>query len=109
MWFKKNLYYSVILFVCSVSCLLAQNSAETKHAQKDSYPTDQCIVSDEKLGEHGKPYVYLYKAKDNREIEVRFCCKGCLKDFNKDPDVYLKKLEEAKKVGDEKNSKENTK
>jgi hypothetical protein len=55
-----------------------------------SYTLKTCIVSDEKLGEMGKPYVFT---NDNREIKL--CCKSCLKDFKKDPAKYIKKIEEA--------------
>jgi YHS domain-containing protein len=47
-------------------------------------------VSGDKLGEMGDPYVYEYKGR-----EIKFCCKGCLKDFNKEPEKYIKKIEEA--------------
>ncbi len=38
----------------------------------------------------GKPYVFTH---DGREIQL--CCKSCLKDFNKEPAKYVKKIEEA--------------
>jgi YHS domain-containing protein len=60
-------------------------------AEKKAYPLKTCVVSDEKLGEMGKPYVYKYKGR-----EVQFCCSNCVKDFNKNPDKYLKKLDEGK-------------
>ena len=57
------------------------------------YPLTTCIVSGEKLGEMGKPYVFV---KDGQEI--KFCCKDCLKDFNKEPEKFLKQIaEKAKK------------
>ena len=55
-----------------------------------AYPLDKCVVSDEKLGEMGKPYVFKHEGR-----EVQLCCKSCLKDFKKDPAKYLKKIEEA--------------
>ena len=64
---------------------------EKKNAPKP-YPLDKCIVSDEKLGEMGKPYVFTHEGK-----EIKLCCKSCLKDFNKDTAKYLKKLEAAGK------------
>ena len=63
-------------------------------AQLPSYPLDTCIVmegdplSDEELGI--EPIDYLYGTK-----LVRFCCKSCVKKFNKDPDAYLAKLAAA--------------
>jgi YHS domain-containing protein len=37
----------------------------------------------------GAPFVYAYEGR-----EIKFCCKGCLKDFKKDPANYIKKVEE---------------
>lgn len=31
--------------------------------------------------------------------EIKLCCKGCLKDFKKDADNHIKKIEEAEKKG----------
>ena len=55
------------------------------------YPLDICLVSDEKLGEHGKPHVFVHQGQ-----EIKLCCKMCLKDFQKDPAAHLKKLSDAK-------------
>lgn len=49
-----------------------------------------CPVSGEKLGEMGKPYTFTYQ-----EQEVKLCCKGCKKDFDKTPDKYLKVIRAA--------------
>ena len=64
--------------------------AADKEAKEKPYPLDKCVVSDEKLGEMGKPYVFKYEGR-----EVQLCCKNCLKDFKKEPAKYLKKLDEA--------------
>ncbi len=56
------------------------------------YPLKKCIVSGEKLGEMGKPPTFVYKGQ-----EMKFCCKDCLKDFKKDPEKYIKLLDEAQK------------
>jgi len=55
------------------------------------YPLTTCIVSDEKLGEMGKPVVFEHKGQ-----EIKLCCKACRKDFDKDPAKFLKKLEPKK-------------
>src|SRR5205809_489181 len=79
---------------------LSGSSAETKKDSK-SYPLKTCVVSDEKLGgDMGDPYIFTYKDKNNKSDagrEVRLCCKSCLKDFNKEPAKYLKKLDDAEK------------
>lgn len=59
--------------------------------QKDSYPLDVCVVSGEKLGgDMGEPIDYIV---GNRL--VRFCCKGCVKQFEKTPAKYLSTLDDA--------------
>jgi YHS domain-containing protein len=57
-----------------------------------AYPLKICVVSGDKLGQMGSPTVVNYKGR-----EVRFCCKDCLKDFDKDPDKYIKRLDDAAK------------
>lgn len=56
------------------------------------YPLSICIVSDEKLGEMGKPVMVDYKGQ-----QVGFCCKSCLGDFDKEPAKYLAKLKASAK------------
>jgi YHS domain-containing protein len=38
----------------------------------------------------GKAYVHQHEGR-----EVLFCCKSCIKSFNKDPKQYLKKIDDA--------------
>lgn len=67
--------------------------AADKDKPAKPYPLKTCLVSDEKFGgEMGKPYVFVEKGQ-----EIKLCCKSCLKDFQKDPAKYLKKLAESKK------------
>jgi hypothetical protein len=55
------------------------------------YPLTTCVVMEEdSLSDESKTVNYVYA---NRL--VRFCCKGCVKDFNSDPAVYFAKLDEA--------------
>ncbi len=69
----------------------AAEGKDAKPAVKP-YPLKTCVVSGEKLGEMGKPYVFT-----NGTREIKLCCKGCLKDFQKDSAKYLKKIEAAEK------------
>lgn len=55
-----------------------------------SYPLTTCVVSGEKLGEMGKPYVLEYKGQ-----EVQLCCEHCKGKFEKNADQYLEKLGKA--------------
>ena len=65
--------------------------------QKAAYPTNLCIVSDEKLEETdmGKPVDFIYRVAGQPDRLITFCCKGCVKDFKKDPAKYLQKLDAA--------------
>ncbi len=56
-------------------------------SEVEPYPLDTCIVADEKLGSMGEPYVFVHQGQ-----ELKLCCKGCLKDFNKEPAKYLQKI-----------------
>lgn len=54
------------------------------------YPLQTCIVTDEKLGEMGEPFVFVHQGQ-----EIKLCCKSCKKKFDKAPETYLKKLAQA--------------
>jgi YHS domain-containing protein len=70
--------------------LLTATAALSSAAEKPAYPLTTCVVSDEKLGSMGKAYVHQHEGR-----EVLFCCKSCIKSFNKDPKQYLKKIDDA--------------
>jgi len=57
--------------------------------QSKDYPLTVCPVSDEDLGD--KPVKLLYGT-----TLVEFCCKDCIKDFQKDPKPALAKLAAAR-------------
>ena len=57
-------------------------------AQMASYPLKTCLVSGDDLGSMGETVNTLYGDR-----LIRFCCKGCLRSFNKNPGKYLPKLE----------------
>jgi hypothetical protein len=61
------------------------------------YKLEKCIVSDEKLGEMGDPFVFNYKGQ-----QIKLCCKNCKKDFDKDSVKFMKKYVEAEKAKKEK-------
>ncbi len=58
-----------------------------------NYPLKVCVISGEKLGSMGAPYVHKHGGQ-----EVQFCCKHCLADFNKEPEKYLEKITAAAKA-----------
>ena len=57
-----------------------------------TYNLTTCPVSGDKLGGMGETIDTLYQGQ-----LIRFCCKGCIKSFNKNPDKYLKEIDAAKK------------
>lgn len=65
----------------------APTVASNPGAKVKPYPLDLCLVSDEELDSMGGPITRVHKGQ-----EIKFCCKGCVKDFNEDPDKYLAKL-----------------
>jgi len=69
---------------------LAKIDKAVLESQTAKYPLATCLVTGEKLGGMGAPIDYIV---GNRL--VRLCCKGCKKDFAKDPLAYLAKLDSA--------------
>jgi hypothetical protein len=63
---------------------------------KADYPLKTCVVSDEAFdGDMGKAVDYVYQKEGKPDRLVRFCCKDCRKDFDKDPAKYLKQIDAA--------------
>jgi len=64
---------------------------------KAAYPLTTCVVSGDPLVGNGmgEPIDYVYLQPGHPERLVRFCCKDCIADFQKDPAKYLKKIDEA--------------
>lgn len=54
------------------------------------YPLKICLVSDEPLDEWDDMKTMVYKGQ-----EMKFCCDMCLKKFKKEPQKYLKLLEDT--------------
>ena len=75
----------------------APTAAETAAVTttKATYPLQTCIVSGGKLGSMGKPVEYVHKQAGQPDRTVIFCCKGCIKKFEKDPVKFLTKLDAA--------------
>ncbi len=67
-------------------------AGEPKKKFPKPYPMEVCVVSGEKLGEMGEPFVIEHQGQ-----QVKFCCKGCKKDFDADPKKFMAKIEEAAK------------
>ena len=83
----------ITAYLAAPLAALAADSNDAKKSEKAKpYTLKTCSVSDEKLGGMGDPYVFTYQDR-----EIKMCCKGCLKDFNKEPAKYVKQLEDAEK------------
>jgi hypothetical protein len=95
---------TVALFVsCAVAAALFASDEKkpappsASSAAKSAYPMTTCVVSGDKLDDNsmGGPIDYVYQAKGQPDRLIRFCCKDCVKDFEKEPAKYLAKLDEA--------------
>jgi YHS domain-containing protein len=79
---------AIALAVTGLAFTAKADNSTNAPAKPDLLTT--CPVSGEKLDEMGKPYVFVYQGQ-----EVKLCCSGCKKDFDKDPAKYLKKIQDA--------------
>ncbi len=86
-----NAFAVALIGIALLAGPLSTFAADQKaKAKLKPYPLKTCVVTDEKLGGMGDAYVFEYEGR-----EIKLCCKGCLKDFKKDPAKYVKKLETA--------------
>lgn len=89
---KRNLLIKTIVGTLFTASLATAASAQNSKENPKAYPLKDCIVSDEKLGEMGKPKYLKYKGQT-----YGFCCNPCTKEFRKDPEKFRKKLEKLTK------------
>src|SRR5262249_28804228 len=89
----KKLLMTTLLAGAFVAGSFSAMAVDKKKDEKNEDPLTTCVVSGEKLGEMGKPYVLKYQGR-----EVHLCCESCEKDFKKDTAKYLKKLDAAEKA-----------
>ena len=90
---KALKYVAAIILGGALACQAADkyDKSDKAAAKPKPYTLKTCPVSDEKFGgEMGDPYVFAHEGR-----EIKLCCKGCLKDFNKDSAKYIKKIEKA--------------
>lgn len=80
-----------ILAILTISLL---GFAGVTHAEDQTkvkpYALDYCVFTGDKLGEMGKVQTETYNGQ-----EMKFCCKDCKKQFDKDPEAGIKKYNEA--------------
>lgn len=91
---KSFLRFSALTLVAAAASLaLSVRADDTNNVPKPDKLTT-CPVSGEKLGgDMGKPVVFVYQGQ-----EVKLCCPGCKKEFNKDPDKFMAKIRAADKA-----------
>lgn len=93
--FKTTL--APLVAIAFLAAPLAGFAADGKKADKPKpYTLKTCPVSGEKLDADPNMKSHSFVHGDR---EIKLCCKGCLKDFNKDAANYVKKIEEAEKKG----------
>jgi YHS domain-containing protein len=81
--------FTLALFAFLAAVVAADPPAPAAGAAK-AYPLTTCIITGEKLGSMGPEVPKVYDGQ-----EVKFCCKGCIKKFEKDSAGYVKKITEA--------------
>lgn len=74
-----------LLTLAALSFLAPAFAADAPPAKP--YPLKTCIISGDELGGHGEPVSKVYEGQ-----EVKFCCKPCIKKFEKDVAGNLKKI-----------------
>jgi len=108
-----SIFLSFVIFRCSwaqkapegTQLDQAQATVATEQKQKAVDVGNQiCPVSGEEINPQIKA-TYEYQGKI-----YNFCCAGCIKDFKKDPQKYIKKVEEElkAKAKSQKNSNKDT-
>jgi YHS domain-containing protein len=85
---KSLIFAGLALAATALMSTVKADTSTNAPVKPDKLTT--CPVSGEKLGEMGKPYVFTYQGQ-----EVKLCCSGCKKDFDKDPAKYVKKIQDA--------------
>ncbi len=69
----------------------SNDNAEQTETKAKPYPLDHCVVSGEKLGSMGEPHVFVYEGQ-----QIKQCCDNCEPKFRKDPEKYLKMINDPK-------------
>jgi YHS domain-containing protein len=90
---NRPIIYGLVLGMAALASTAM--AADTTNAPPKPDLLTTCPVSGDKLGEMGKPLVFVYQGQ-----EIKLCCGGCKKDFDKDPAKYIKKIRAADKQAD---------
>lgn len=80
---------SIILSVGLFSSVFAADAKpSTAKGKVKEYPLTTCIVTENDLESMGGAVRKVYDGQ-----EVKFCCRPCIKKFEKNPEKYLPRLE----------------
>ena len=89
--------FAALLFAGLVTGALsarADDGHSDQKAKKDAdakpFPAAKCLISGEGLDSMGKPYVMVVDGQ-----ELKFCCKSCVEDYEKDKVGFMKKVAQA--------------
>ena len=83
---RKMILMTIAMCVCA-GAALAETPA-TSERKGDVWPLNTCVVTGEELGSMGDPIVKVYDGR-----EVRYCCAGCIKTFEKGKEAFLQKAD----------------
>ena len=86
----KTLKLVALLALVLVSLVVPRPARADDDKKVTPYPLTTCAVCGMKLGDMGKPYVFVYKGR-----EIKVCEKAEADEFKKDPAKYLKAIDEA--------------
>jgi YHS domain-containing protein len=97
-WLKRNhvkiaglVVFSAVLITGGLVLAAEPATGAPEKTKEDSYPLETCVVTGAKLGSMGEPVIYEHEGR-----EVRFCCKGCIKEFDEEPGEYMKIIDKAR-------------
>ena len=84
----------------------ADGTHSVASAKPAPYPLDYCVVSGDKFGgDMGDPIVFIYQTNGINQ-EIKFCCPMCKPKFVKDPDKYMKMIQDAEAKAKAKDAKD---
>ncbi|NLD91433.1 MAG: hypothetical protein GX639_02070 [Fibrobacter sp.] len=94
----KRIFITALIGFCIVATIIDSTAKELKKNDGvvKPYPLSICLVTDSDLGSMGSPITKVYDGQ-----QIKFCCKPCVKEFEKNPAEYLKKLTELTQKKDD--------
>jgi len=85
----KSLTTALLTVSVLAGPLVGLAADQKKDTKAKPYTLKTCAVSGEALGSMDQTYTFEHNGR-----EIKLCCKDCLKDFNKNPAKYIKKIEQ---------------